>query len=278
MAHRHLMLPTIVGVPIVSSVAILMLLSLITSFVIYPKWYQGFFRKPRRAHRKYFWGDMHRLCGVWSLWLVLVVTITGIWYLVEVLGLKATYPERGTAMSEQSKAGAVMPTPAVFNTMVAATAQQFPELEIKKAFFPRRGGNGVIFQGQTDTILTRPRANMISFDPVSAQQLALNRGEDLSVHARISEAADPLHFGTFAGLPSKIIYFIFGAILSTLAVTGTYLYGLRITRVARDDPKPQAKFWLAAFKQMRWGKWLSLFFIAICLIITVALFGGFVTP
>ena len=34
---------------------------------------------------------------------------------------------------------------------------------------------------------------------------------DLSAHQRISEAADPLHFGTWGGLASKLVWFVFGA-------------------------------------------------------------------
>ncbi|NRA53917.1 MAG: PepSY domain-containing protein [Gammaproteobacteria bacterium] len=304
MAHRHLMLPTIIGIPIVSSVAMGMMLSLITSLVIYRKWWRGLFRMPRRSHRKFFWGDVHRLAGVWSLWFVLIIAVTGIWYLVEVLGLRATYPERGTTLdqslntaletnldtsldtnlnttaqqtTEQKKVASVMPSVAVFNQMLATTRLEFPALEITKVFFPQHAGDGVLFQGQASAILVRARANMISFDPRSGEQLALNRGVDLSLHARISEAADPLHFGTFAGLPSKIIYFVFGVILSTLAVSGTYLYGMRIARVNKADPKPQAKFWSAASHNMRWGKWLSLFLITLCLIIATVLFSNFRT-
>ncbi|NQZ27074.1 MAG: PepSY domain-containing protein [Colwellia sp.] len=59
-----------------------------------------FFQKASRSHRKFFWADIHRLFGLWSLWLVLVISITGIWYLVESLELKANYPERGKVLSQ----------------------------------------------------------------------------------------------------------------------------------------------------------------------------------
>ena len=118
---------------------------------------------------------------------------------------------------------------------------------------------------------------MLSFDPISGALLAKNKGEDLSIHARISEAADPLHFGTFAGLPSKLVYFVFGIVLSILAITGTYIYGMRIARVGKHEPKVRRKIWLAATRTMTWGKWFSLTAITICLVITVLLFGGFVS-
>jgi len=276
MAHRHLMLPTKIGVPIVSSIAIFMMVSLLTSLVVYRKWWRGFFRMPRRSHRKFFWGDIHRLFGVWSLWFVFIISLTGLWYLVEVLGLNASYPDRGQTKIQRSQAETVMPSLAVFNQMLTTTRIEFPDLEIKKIYFPQRVGDGVVFQGQASAILVRPRANIISFDPISGGQLTLNRGEDLSLHARISEAADPLHFGTFAGFLSKIIYFIFGVILSILAVSGTYIYGMRVAKTCKTDPKPQARFWHAACRDMGGWKWISLFFITLCLGLALMLFSGMI--
>ena len=108
--------------------------------------------------------------------------------------------------------------------------------------FPQKSGEAVIFQGQASAILVHNRANLISFDPISGEVLTLNHGKQLSVYARISEADDHLHFGTFAGMLSKVIYFIFGVILNALAVTGTYIFGMRVAKIGKSTPKPQSKF------------------------------------
>jgi uncharacterized iron-regulated membrane protein len=42
--------------------------------------------------------------------------------------------------------------------------------------------------------------------------------------------ADPLHFGYFSGLPSKLIWFVFGAGMSALCITRVALYGSRVAR------------------------------------------------
>ena len=93
--HRHLMLPTAWGVPIVSSLAIALLVTLASSFVIYKRWWRGFFSWPRVERRRRFWGDLHRLAGVWSLWFVLLIALTGAWYLVESLGGDAPAAQSG---------------------------------------------------------------------------------------------------------------------------------------------------------------------------------------
>lgn len=53
----------------------------------------------------------------------------------------------------------------------------------------------------------------------------------MDVGERIVHTVDPLHFGTFGGLATKIIWAVFGLLLTSLAVTGAYIFAKR-TRVA----------------------------------------------
>ena len=87
-----------------------------------------------------------------------------------------------------------------------------------------------MLQGQATAVLVRPRANQLAFDPASGELLDQRRGDDLGLHLRISEAADPLHFGTLGGTPTRYVWFLFGAMLSTLSISGVYICGLRVIR------------------------------------------------
>lgn len=282
MSHRHLMLPTVIGITVVGILGVFMLISLITSFVVYKGWWKGFLRLPRTKNRQLFWADMHRLTGVWSLWFVLLISVTGVWYLAEKWGANAVYPKRAQAISELSKQQAVMPVPETFQLMLEQVQNVYPELSLTSVFFPQKQGQPVVFRGQAEAMLVRPRVNAVSFDPFTGEMLDIIRGEQMSAHVRISEAADPLHFGTFAGLPSKILYFIFGIVLSVLAVSGTYIYGIRIAKtnkeirnsINKQTPDANQLIWKAAIKPMGWGKWLSVLFIVLCLVLTFYLFSG----
>ena len=225
--HRHLMLPTKVGIPLVSSLSFILLASLITGIVTYKKWWRGFFRKPRGGDARRVMGDLHRLMGLWSLWFVALITLTGFWYLVETLGGNAKVPK----IPEIESSGPPPVGPAL-DRLVAIAHQARPTLKINEIRFTDE--NGVIFLGQDQAWLVRDRANGVAVDPATGKVLKTLDGRDLNVHQRISEMADPLHFGTFGGLATKVIWFLFGALLTALAVTGTIIYSQRLCKADRD--------------------------------------------
>lgn len=226
--HRHLMLPTRIGIPIVSSLAFLLLASLVTGIVTYKKWWRGFLRLPRGGDARRFQGELHRLAGVWSLWFVALMTVTGIWYLVETLGGRAPVPE----LPRLAVTAAPVTGPALDRLVATARAAK-PTLSIREIRFTP--DNGVIFLGQDRAWLVRERANGVAVDPATGRVTAMLDGRDLSVHQRISEMADPLHFGTFGGLATKIIWFLAGALLTGLSVTGMLIYARRIQRADRVE-------------------------------------------
>lgn len=272
MSHRHLMMPTIIGTTIVCVVGLLMLFSLISGFFLIPKWWRKFFVKPRTSNSKVFWNDCHRLFGLWSSWLLLMVCLTGIWYLVEVWGLNANFPEQVDSITTEETPTIIMPNQLTFNAMVNNISSHH-DMEIKQIILPSERRNAVIIQGQNDTLLVRDRANNVVFNPINGDVLSKRFAQEQSIHVRISEAADPLHFGVFLGISTKIIYFVFGVALSALAVSGTYLYGLRHAKLHREELQRISTNWKAAFKGMSYGKWISIVLILISIALTIILFN-----
>lgn len=219
--HRHLMLPTRWGVPIVSSLSLALLVTFASSFVIYKRWWRGFFSWPRGERRRRFWGDLHRLAGVWSLWFVLLIALTGLWYLVESLG--------GAAPPAQARwpapTAAATIRPALVDQAVEQARRDWPGLKVGGISLDEAGGRLVI-DGQAEAWLVRDRANAMAFD-ATGRPVATVAAGGLSVHQRIAEMADPLHFGTFGGLLTQVLWFVFGTAMTLLSLSGVYLFGLR---------------------------------------------------
>lgn len=72
---------------LVSFLGVPMLVSLITGLVVYKRFWKGFLRPTLRVRHgaRIFWGDFHRLCGIWSIWFIAVISITGIWFLIRAI-------------------------------------------------------------------------------------------------------------------------------------------------------------------------------------------------
>lgn len=236
--HRHLMIPVKYGVPLVAALSLPLLISFISSLFIYKRWWRGFLSWPRVDRPRRLWGDLHRLLGVWSLWFIALIALTGGWYLVESLGGKAPVPDK-IAMPADEKDGRHA-DPNAIDRAVANLRQRWPELEVRGAQ-PSQDGRGLLLDGQAQAWLVRDRANVAGFDLRTGELLGYQDGRNLSVHQRIAEMADPLHFGSFGGWPIRLIWFLFGAAMTTLCFTGVYLYGLRAADALKSALKRSKK-------------------------------------
>ena len=257
--HRHLNMPVWIGVPIVSSLALLLLVSLVTSLVVYKKWWRGFAKPIRTRDARTGWGDFHRLAGVWSLWFVLLMIVTGFWYFAEETMARAPDLPRPD-IAEAAPAVPPGQLAEALSASLAAARRADPELDILRVQFPSEERPAFKFEGQKAAWLVRDRANAVWTSAATAQPLLRADGRDLTVHQRISEAADPLHFGTFAGYWTKIPWFLFGLLLTGLSVSGVALYGMRIagTKQLRGEGRGLlARAW-AGMGVWRWASVLLL--------------------
>lgn len=257
--HRNLMMPTAIGVPIVTLLAFPLLASVVTAFWVYKKWWRGFFRVPRRRKDRRndgrrFTGDLHRFVGLWSLWFVALIGVTGVWYFVEKMGGAAPVPRPPEVLTPAQASGAKL------DALVTKAHQAFPDLRVTSIGFPKGQPGGVVVMGQAKALLVRERANAVMLDPDREAVVEVVRGEELSLHQRISEAADPLHFGTWGGLATRIAWFLCGLALTGLAVTGVLIYALRLRQeaaAARKNGGVLAAMW----RGMGIMAWPSLIFL-----------------
>lgn len=269
--HRHLMLPVKWGVSIVSLAAVALAISLVTSFWVYKKWWRGFFRLPKGRTARAYVGDLHRFGGLWSLWFILLMILTGVWYFIEQWGgaAPAANPTRPPAIFAETPAR-LTPAPSVFDAVNRAEEQlkdTRPDFRITEISW-RTGEDQLLQLHGTSprAILVRPRANAVWVDPATGAIIGQADPSQLSVHTRISEAADPLHFGTFGGYVTKTIWFLFGCALSGLAITGVVIYTLRIAK-AGSEPAGLNRGLKSAWLAMGILRWPALIVVLMPLVI-----------
>lgn len=235
--HRHLMMPLKIGVPLVSALSIPLVVTFVTSLVIYKRWWRGFATWPRAERPRRLWGDVHRLLGVWSLWFIALIALTSLWYLVESLGGGAR-PVRLPKADESVSVAHRAPGAGGIDAAVAGIGARWPALRVRGLQF-----DGATLQviGQADAWLVRDRANAVALDLRDGRTLGAADGRDLGLHQRISEMADPLHFGSFGGWPIRLLWCLAGAALSALSLSGAYLYGLRVADALRAAARKRGR-------------------------------------
>ncbi|MAD05710.1 MAG: hypothetical protein CMK65_19105 [Pseudoalteromonas sp.] len=224
------------GKLIVTSLSILLVILLVSSIYVYRRWWQGFIKKPAALSldKRSSWSDWHKLLGLWSLWFIAVMAITGVWYLIE-HGLQTAkvphYVSSPQALSEFKKQSPRKGlSPISLAAAYEAAQQAFTSLDIRYIRYPNEANQPIEVRGYNDDILLRLRANRVYLKPSSGEVLGIQKGEELNLLPRIKDTADPLHFGNFAGIGTKLIWGLFGALMSFVSAAGIYMSWLRVKR------------------------------------------------
>ena len=139
-----------------------------------------------------------------------------------------------------------------------------PDLDIRRIWFPVTLTDPVRVEGQATAWLVQERANQVLLDPYNGEVLAMERAEQASAYKRWGDMADPLHFGDFGGIPTKILWSLFGMALPAMVLTGSYLS-------LRQSQKPTPKAY-------RLGACVSALLFAISLYYSVPAATRYKTP
>lgn len=230
--HTGLFLPGDVGYIVVPIFGFILLGSLVTGLMTYKQWWQGWWRLRREKGRRVIWADLHKLIGLWSVWFLLTIGITGSWYFIELFGAGIETKEPPVMQVVLKDLGLAPPERLSLSTLVFTVQQKFPELEIRRIWPASSPTDVWRFRGQTEAWLVRDRSNTIHLTPYSGVVSLIQRTNDTSALHRWTDMADPLHFGDFGGFVSKLIWCVFGLGLSGLLGTGAYL---RVTRLQKIE-------------------------------------------
>lgn len=221
------------GIVLVTLTGFFLLTSALSGLLFYRGWFKNFFTLRWKGSRRTRWSDLHKLAGLWSLLFTLLIAATGVFYFVELMFQAAgrgdaLQPAGPPDLAEAELAGfppdAEFPAAEVF---LASAREVFPHLQVSGIRLPDQPDDYVTLYGQAGNPLTRDRANQVYLHPLTAEVLHVRRSDELGPAGFLTHAADPLHFGYFGGLTTKIIWWAFGMVLSFAILTGAYLWYLR---------------------------------------------------
>ena len=238
--HMQLSLPAF-GIYVVAALGFVLLSSVASALLFYKRWWRRLFILRLHRGRRVFWSDAHRAGGLWSLWFTLIIAITGIWYFVEMgmidagVGLSDVPQAPPTLSAADLRAQGARPERLSVDGLLARLRVVYPGLDVNRIWLPGEPDGAVRFTGQADAWLVRGRANNVYLNPYDGSVMARYRAEELPLAYRWVHTADPLHFGDFGGITTKLLWLLFGLLASALPLTGAYQWHKRNRRMARTD-------------------------------------------
>jgi uncharacterized iron-regulated membrane protein len=218
---------------LVSFLGLPLLASLVTGLVVYKRFWKGFFRPTLRIRHgaRIFWGDFHRLSGIWSIWFIAVISITGTWFLIQALlfdnQISISTEKIIPAMSREAvplSADGSPPPRIDLDRAIEIARQKISGLEASFVSLPGNayshldvGGHGwypLMFQTAT-------------INPYNGEIAASRLISDRSTLEFVTESMRPLHTGDFGGLWIKLIWAFFGLLLSMMVLSGLLIWTKR---------------------------------------------------
>jgi len=226
------------GTLVVGALSLPLLLAVYTGLASVRRWWRAMRQVRRGRSPRLFWSDLHRFAGLWAAVITILLGLTGLWYFAEIILQDARLisedaPPQRLRAAEMAQRPALLP-PFDLDAAAAAAQAAWPGIDLSHLALPQRADDPLVFTGQAEAWLVRDRANRILVDPLTHTVLDLQRAEDLPVLQRWIATADPLHFGNFAGLGGKLVWFAAGLLLCGGILSGLVSAWLRLQR--HPDP------------------------------------------
>lgn len=215
-----------VGIAVCGVVAVLLCLLGASGFFVYRKFWKSFFTLRWRTSARVLTGNLHKRLGVVSAPVFLILGLTGaIWNILHVID------ELGHDHHDE-----VPPAQHLFyntelslDSMAEQAVEHIPEFQLRYLSFPWEDGRPIRYFGQFEeqSGLRSPYHSTVSFDAQTGEYLTHSRIDDASMVHQIYDMFTPLHFGTFGGWVTRVLWCLLGAAPGYLALSGFFVWWKR---------------------------------------------------
>jgi uncharacterized iron-regulated membrane protein len=210
------------GESLTAVAAVLLLLATATGALVYRRSLLRvlLFRvRIRRLDLRAAAADVHRVVGVWFLLFNVTLAATGLWFQRQVFSAAHYRGSNRPALS-----GNVPPLSTSLDGLIARLQTTLP------AFRPlgQRAGRAdeIVLYGEhvgQSSFLSR-FASSVVFDARTGQQKSVSLIGDAPFLRKLEASVVPLHFGTFGGTATRVIYVFAGLAPTLLSLTGFVLW------------------------------------------------------
>lgn len=257
--HYYLFFPfQQIGNYVVLIFGFLLLLSLLTALTFYKKWWKKLFQLKIGKGSLVFFRSLHRLVGLWSIPFILVISLTGTWYFLERANIadiknkgNTESPEVHYTLAETDSLEEINAVNIDYDRALNVAEETIPELKPGTMSVSK---NYLYLTGKSDVPLVRQRANRIYLNPINYKPIKVQNAKNIGTVMFINDIADPLHFGNWGGLTTKIIWFFFGLAVSSLILTGIWIT-LKRKAIKRKNNKQKV---MGKWRYVNWGLYAAI--------------------
>lgn len=203
--------------------AIILLFLGISGIIIYRQFWKRFFTLRWNKQMRVFLSDFHKMVGIIASPVLIILAVTGgYWNLAEfVHEVTHTEEEKRFVLQDKRYSHDIS-----FDELHQDAIQRIEGFKLSYLVFPYELGMNISFRGGV------PTANPLMSDYSSGANYDRNSGDFMTMWdirsaglgAKTLDSFINLHFGTFAGLTSRVLWSVLGGMPLFLSFTGFYLW------------------------------------------------------
>ena len=214
------------GVAICGLIAVMLCLLGISGFFLYRKFWKNFFTLRWKSSARALTGNLHKRLGVLSAPVFLILGLTGaVWNLYHVV------EDFGHDHDEEAHAAIhrFFNIDLSFDTMAAESIEKMPDFQIRYLSFPWEADTPIRFFGEyiDQSSFRSPYHSTVTFDAQTGEYVRHDRITDAPTWMQVYDSFTPLHYGTFGGWATRILWCVLGAAPGYLALSGFFIWRKR---------------------------------------------------
>lgn len=244
--HGWLFWPFLNGAPpgwyLVTLLSVPLLVLVVTGLAVHKRFWRTYTTRPRlRLNRdaRLAWGDLHRLAGAWIWGFVVIMAVTGGWFLIRGvmydlhIPVEATPPDLDPARVPVTTSGHRPPPPDLDGALTRLRTTR-PGARPFELVMPEHAGAPLVVRLRPAWGLGADRAWI---DPYDGSVIAIHDFAAQSAAEAVTPILVNLHYGDFAGLGLRVAWAVLGLGLTTMIVSGMVIWHHRTKRATADPPR-----------------------------------------
>ncbi|MEH2084599.1 MAG: PepSY-associated TM helix domain-containing protein [Nostoc sp.] len=219
------------GYAIAGIAALLMFILSITGIVLWPGWRKllNGFKIKLNAHPKRINFDIHKVAGIVTAIFIVLTGFTGFCWNFSDFTNPIIYAVTFTNKSASEPVSKLIPgkTPLELTDQLKTARATFPNAMLGTIYFPRKPEDALSIRFKLPQDDDENGQSYVYLDQYSGKVLRVDNILEIPLGDQVLNSFEPLHYGTFGGLPTRILYIFVGLAPLILFITGFVMWWYR---------------------------------------------------